>query len=255
MIDTHCHINYPDFKDDLVEVLKRAKESGVSKIITISLNKETTQENFEIVNQHKDFVYTTVGVHPSEVSKIPEDDIFWIEAMAGERSVVAIGEIGLDIYRGETNLKEQEAVFTRLLELSIQLALPVVIHHRAAGLRTFEIIKHYDIHRGVFHCFSEDYDYAKKVLDQGLHISFTGNITYKNSTLPDLAKKIPLNRTMLETDAPFMSPVPYRGRRCEPSYVKEIAYKLADVHQVTFDHVNKVTTQTAEELFFSDSER
>lgn len=250
MIDTHCHLYYPDFEPDLPEVVARARAAGVNKIITVAVDKPTAEQCVDIASRFRGIVFAAVGVHPSEAYKVSEEDLLWIEAMAGDPSVVAIGEIGLDIYRGETNLSQQEALFSRMLELAHHAGLPVIVHHRAAGYRTLDIVKELRITRGVFHCFSEDTEYAKQVLDQGLQVSFTGNITYKNSRLPDIARSLPLNRLMLETDAPFMAPVPHRGQRAEPMHVREVAMKLAEVHETSIDEVDRVTTHAAEELFF-----
>jgi len=251
MIDTHCHLYYEQFAEDLDDVMARARAGGVERAITIAVDRKTGEQCLEIVNRFPGQVYCALGVHPSETDRITEEDLDWIEAAVGDPAVVAIGEIGLDIYRGETNIARQEILFERQLELARRVNLPVVIHHRAAGLRTIEIIESAGNHRGVFHCFSEDYDYARRVLDQGFHISFTGNITYKNSPLPDLARRLPLDRLMLETDAPFMAPVPYRGKRCEPLYVQEIATKLSDIYAVTADEIDAGTSLTAKNLFFS----
>jgi TatD DNase family protein len=251
MIDTHCHLYYPEFETDLEAVMDRAKQAGVSKVITVAVDCETASRCLKIAERFRGFAFATVGVHPSEISKTSEDDLLWIEAMAGDAQVVAIGEIGLDIYRGETNLAEQEELFERMLALALRADLPVIIHHRSAGARTLEIVKSMNVTRGVFHCFSEDLDYAKRVLDQGLNVSFTGNITYKKSSLPELARALPLERILLETDAPFMAPMPYRGQRCEPAYVKAVALTLADVHGLTLDAVDLITTQAAENLFFA----
>lgn len=251
MIDTHCHLYYEQFAEDLDDVMARARAGGVERAITIAVDRKTGEQCLEIVNRFPGQVYCALGVHPSETDRITEEDLDWIEAAVGDPAVVAIGEIGLDIYRGETNIARQEILFERQLELARRVNLPVVIHHRAAGLRTIEIIESAGNHRGVFHCFSEDYDYARRVLDQGFHISFTGNITYKNSPLPDLARRLPLDRLMLETDAPFMAPVPHRGKRCEPVHVQEIAAKLSDIYAVTVDEIDAATSLTAKNLFFS----
>jgi TatD DNase family protein len=251
MIDTHCHLYYPDFDADLPEVVARARAAGVTKIITIAVDKPTAERCLEIASRFPGVVYAAVGVHPSEVEKVTEDDLLWIEAVAGDPAVVAIGEIGLDIYRGETNLAAQEKLLSRMLELARHAGLPVVVHHRAAGTRTLDVVKESKITRGVFHCFSEDINYAKRVLDQGLHVSFTGNITYKNSRLPDIAYALPLSRLILETDAPFMAPLPFRGKRSEPMHVREVAARLADIHHTTDVEVDRITTMTAEQLFFA----
>jgi TatD DNase family protein len=248
-IDTHCHLYWDSFANDIAEVLARAREAGVDRAITIAIDKETAQACLKLVNDYPAQLKCAIGVHPSEADKIAEDDLLWIEAMAGDPAVVAIGEIGLDIYRGETNLAQQEKLFERMLHLARFTALPVVIHHRATGWRTIEIIEAAGNSKGVFHCFSEDYDYAKRVLDQGFHISFTGNITYKNSKLPELAKQLPLDRILLETDAPFMAPMPIRGQRCEPMHVVDVAKRLAELHNTTLARIAEITTQNAEKLF------
>lgn len=251
MIDTHCHLYYAEFDGDLPEVVARAQAAGVSKIITIAVDKPTAERCLSLTSQFSGVVFAAIGVHPSEVDKVSEEDLLWIEAMAGDPAVVAIGEIGLDIYRGETNLSAQEKLFARMLELARHAGLPVVVHHRAAGKRTLDVVKECKITRGVFHCFSEDIDYAKRVLDQGLNVSFTGNITYKNSRLPEIAKALPLDRILLETDAPFMAPMPFRGQRAEPMHVREVAQKLAEVLHTTLQEVDRLTSHAAEQLFFS----
>jgi TatD DNase family protein len=251
MIDTHSHLYYREFAGDLDQVIARAKSAGVEKIITAAVDRATAEQCIQIAARFPNTVYAAVGVHPSDISKVSEDDLLWIAAAAGDPAVVAIGEIGLDIYRGETNLREQEKVFERMLNLARQTGLPAIIHHRAAGTRTLEIVKAHNITRGVFHCFSEDVDYAKRVLDQGLCVSFTGNITYKNSRLPDVARALPLDRILLETDAPFMAPMPDRGKRCEPMHVHETALKLAEILGVSLDEVDRRTTAAANGVFFS----
>jgi TatD DNase family protein len=251
MIDTHTHLYYPEFAADLNEVIARAQAAGVEKIITAAVDRQTAEQCLGLAARFSGVVYAAAGVHPSDVARASEEDLLWIEAVAGDPAVVAVGEIGLDAYRGETNLAEQETVFERLLELARRAGLPVIIHHRAAGRRTLEIVKAHGITRGVFHCFSEDAEYAQRVLDQGLCVSFTGNITYKNSRLPEVARALPLDRILLETDAPFMAPVPYRGKRCEPVHVREVALKLAEIHGVLLRVVDDVTSAAARSVFFS----
>ena len=251
MIDTHSHLYYPEFESDLDEVISRAQAAGVTRIVTLAVDRATAEACLKIAARYPGVVYAAVGVHPSEVDKVSEDDLLWIEAVAGDPAVVAIGEIGLDIYRGETNLARQEILFERMLTLARHAGLPAVIHHRSAGQRTIEIVKAVGLTRGVFHCFSEDEPYARQVLDQGLNLSFTGNITYKNSPLPELVKQLPLARIMLETDAPFMAPVPFRGKRCEPMHVREVAQKHAQIFGIEFTEVDRITTAAAMQLFFA----
>lgn len=249
MIDTHSHLYYPELLHELDEVIARARRAGVTKIITAAVDRTTAEQCIEIAARFPQTVLAAAGVHPSDVSRATEEDLLWIEAAAGDPAVVAIGEIGLDVYRGETNLHEQETVFERMLVLARQAGLPVIIHHRAAGKRTLEIVKAHGITRGVFHCFSEGADYAMRVLDQGLCVSFTGNITYKNSRLPEVVRALPLDRILLETDAPFMAPMPYRGKRCEPMHVREVAMRIAEIHGVTAEEVVRHTTTAAREVF------
>lgn len=252
MIDTHCHLYYPEFAADLDAVIDRAVQAGVERIISIAVDRATAEQCLEIAARFPGVVYAAIGVHPSEVDKVTEDDLLWIEAMVGDPVVVAVGEIGLDTYRGETNLPAQERVFRRLLELANHTGLPAVVHHRAAGMRTIELVEEVGNSRGVFHCFSADEDYARRVLAQGFHMSFTGNITYKNSHLPALIRTLPLSRLLLETDAPFMTPVPHRGKRCEPAHVRDTALKLAEIYRVPLQEIDRVTTSAALDLFFSD---
>ena len=254
MIDTHCHLFFPDFADDLPEVIARARQAGVEKIITVATDRVTSEECLQIASQFPGVVYAAVGVHPSDVDAATEDDLRWIEAVAGDPLVVAIGEIGLDIYRGETNLPAQERLFRRMLALARQTGLPAIVHHRAAGMRTYDIVKESGVARGVFHCFSEDVEYARRVLDLGWNISFTGNVTYKNSRLPALIRELPLEKLLLETDAPFMAPVPYRGKRCEPMHVREVSAALAGIYGVSESEVARITDIAAIQLFFGSSD-
>jgi len=250
MIDTHSHLYYPEFADDLGDVISRARAAGVDRIITVAVDRATGEQCLAIAERFPGVVYAALGVHPSEIGSVTEDDLLWIEAAVGDPLVVAVGEIGLDVYRGETNLAQQERLFERMLHLARRVGLPAIVHHRAAGTRTLDIARHSGVAHGVFHCFSEDAAYAKQVIDMGWYVSFTGNITYKNSRLPDVARALPLDRIVLETDAPFMAPVPYRGKRCEPMHVCEVARSLAPLHQTTIENVARVTTLAAETLFF-----
>ncbi|MBU0509980.1 TatD family hydrolase [bacterium] len=252
MIDTHSHLYFPDFANDLPEVIERAVQAGVTKIITVATDRATAEECLKIAGRFPGIVSAAIGVHPSDVDEATEADLLWIEAAVGDPLVVAVGEIGLDVYRGETNLAAQEKLFERMLDLAKRVDLPAIVHHRAAGMRTYEIVKASGVERGVFHCFSEGIEYARKILDLGWNISFTGNVTYKNSRLPDLIKELPLEKLLLETDAPFMAPVPYRGKRCEPVHVRETAIKLAEIYGLTLEDVNRFSSRASKCLFFQD---
>ncbi|RMD95325.1 MAG: TatD family deoxyribonuclease, partial [Calditrichaeota bacterium] len=179
------------------------------------------------------------------------NDLKEIEHLARQPKVVAIGEIGMDFYWETETRQVQENIFLQQLELAAALNLPVVIHNRKAGQAILQVLDQVaDLPlRGVFHCFSEDETYAQQVLQRGFHISFTGNLTYKKSTLPGIAKEIPLERILLETDSPFMPPVPKRGKRNEPAFVRYIAEKHAEIRQLALEEVAAVTTKNARALF------
>lgn len=252
MIDTHCHLDVEQFNEDRDEVLARAIASGVEHIIIPAIRPSDFQHLLTVTNSSL-YLSCGLGVHPHNAGEFENDTVEYIKQLYEENKseVKAIGEIGLDYYYDFSPKSQQQAVFRRQLELAKKLELPVIIHNRDSDEDVYSIVKeHQDgTLRGVFHCFSSSPEYAEKVIDVGFHISFTGNCTYKKSTLAVTIHLIPEDRIMIETDSPYMAPVPYRGKRNEPSYVVQIAQKLAEIRSTTVETMIQQTTKNAASLF------
>jgi TatD DNase family protein len=260
LIDTHAHLSFPDFADDLSGVIERAGAADVAKIVSIATDLEAVRQTLEIAERF-DGVYAAVGLHPGEIPKFTLCDMKELRRLASEPKVVAIGETGLDYYReakDDAALRQQQKdLFWAQLELARERHLPVVIHNRAAEIDILEILRAHSNSLpkdwrpwGVMHCFSGDEKLAFDCIEIGLLISYTGILTFKNATaLRDVAKKVSLDSVMLETDAPYLAPMPHRGKRNEPAYVPLIAEVLAQVKGVSVEEVARITTENARRLF------
>ena len=260
LIDTHAHLCDPDFAGDLPDVVERAGAADVARIVGISTDLEATRQTLKIAQQF-DGVFAAVGLHPGEVPRVSLCDMKELQQLVAEPKVVAIGEIGLDYYREAKDSaalrQQQKDLFWAQLELAQERHLPVVIHNRAAESDILEILRAHSGSLpkdwrpwGVMHCFSGDEKFAFDCLEIGLLISYTGILTFKNATaLRDVAGKVPLNSVMLETDAPYLAPMPHRGKRNEPAYVPLIAEVLAQVKGVSIEEVARATTENAQRLF------
>ena len=248
--DTHTHLDFPDFDADRDAVIHRAQKAGVELMIDIGIDLETSQKALRIARNHPS-IYATAGFHPHNAKEVTSESLARLKTMAGDPKVVAVGEVGLDYYRDRSPRPRQQEVFRLMIDLAKQLDLPMVIHTRQAHHDTLEILDEVGVpsRGGVFHCFSGDHKFAKELLSRGFHISFTGNITYKNSPLPQVAKIVPLERTLIETDCPFLAPIPHRGKRSEPSMVKVVAHQLAACHNTTAAEVGRICTDAAWKLF------
>lgn len=251
LIDTHAHLDFKSFANDFPEVVLRAKEAGLINIINIASTPESNKDIIKLVNEN-DFFYGTLGIHPHD-SKLAND--FWynyIKKNLTHNRIVAIGEIGLDFHYDHSPKNIQKTVFRSMINIAKENKLPIIIHDREAHKDTMDILieeKAYEI-GGVFHCFSGDSDFAKKVLDLGFYISITGVVTYKNAkNIQQVVKDIPLNRLLIETDCPFLTPEPFRGKRNEPSYVSYVAQKIADLKGVSIEVISIETTKNAKALF------
>jgi len=249
-IDTHCHLTFPDFADDIADVVSRANDVGIEKIIVPSISLETSYEAIELAEKF-DSVFASVGVHPQDSQQFENQQIEAFHDLAEHPKVVAIGEIGLDYYRDYAPHFVQKEVLRRFLELSADVNLPVIIHNRAAFSDLIEILEESKFVKtaGVFHCFSEDEVFAQQLIKIGFVVSFTGTVTFKKSKSAQIAQKIKLEKQLLETDAPFMAPVPNRGKRNEPAFIKDIAEKQAELHQISVEKVGKITTDLAIKTF------
>ncbi|OQX95222.1 hypothetical protein B6I21_06550 [candidate division KSB1 bacterium 4572_119] len=250
-VDTHAHLYFDKFDEDRDQVIQNALDAGVTRIINIGIDLKTSRLAIELAEKYE-HVYAAAGFHPNSSHQVKPDHWEQLNQLFARPKVVSIGEIGLDYYWDDSPAKIQKQVLVRQLEKAVELDKPVIIHNREAWGDILSILAS-DFKnklRGVFHCFSGLEDEAKIVLDLGFHISFTGVVTFKNSkALTVAADFVPLDRLLLETDCPFMAPVPYRGKRCEPAYVPLIANKIAEVRGINVADLAFQTNKNVEELF------
>lgn len=254
LYDTHCHINDKAFSQDMAEVIARAKEMGVKEMNVVGCDWESSLAAVEIA-QKEQGIYAVVGVHPSDSHTYCDELEEALYNWAKEEKVVAIGEIGLDYHYPDTDKEVQAIVFRRQLKVAHEVGLPIVIHTRDAMSDTFKILKEErqpGDYQGVFHCYSGSYEDALIALKMGFYLGVDGPLTYPNSRkLPEIVKKIPLERLLIETDCPYLTPQQYRGKRNEPSYVMFVAEKIAQLRDITYEEVAKATTDNAHRLFFN----
>ena len=250
IIDTHAHLDFPDFKEDIDDVIKRAEEVGVKYIINVGTSVCTSVKSIELTEKY-DHIYASVGIHPNAASNVSEDDWSRLEALAGQGKVVAIGETGLDYYRDRSKKEDQKRLFHKHMELAVKHNLPVIIHNREASDDCLEIVRKYSGRvNGVIHCFAGSRADAKEFLKLGFHISFAGPITFpKAENLREALKAVPVEKLLLETDCPFLSPQPKRGKRNEPSFLQYTVPALAELYKLTVDDIERITTLSAKNLF------
>ncbi len=248
LIDSHCHLYLGSSAKDLSNIIDHAKDNGVGKYVCPGIDIATSKKSIEIAANH-DEVFAAVGIHPHDAKDAPDKYIETLENLAKEENVVAIGEIGLDFYRNISDPKIQFDVFRRQIELAQRLDLPIIIHNREADEEIINTLKDFQPVNGVAHCFSSDLETANVLMELGLYISFAGNLTYKKSGLPEVVKNIPLDRILVETDSPYLSPIPYRGKENEPSRVSVVAEKIAEIKDVSFEEVAIATRKNTETLF------
>ena len=247
LIDTHCHIYYDSYKKDIDDVIKKANKNNVTKMICVGVDIETSKKSLNLANKYSS-VYATCGFHPHESKDAKNNYLTQLEEFTKSKKIVAIGETGLDYFYNHSDKKTQKKIFIEQMELSKSLDYPLIIHCREAEIDIIECIKLTNTNKGVVHCFSGSRIFADKLFDLGFIISFTGMITFKNNLLKIL-KDIPLNKFMLETDSPYLTPIPFRGKRNEPSMIKVIAENIAKIKDVSVSEIAKETTKNAEELF------
>jgi TatD DNase family protein len=259
--DTHAHLDYPDFADELPQVVERAAAAGITKIVSIATDLESSRRALKLADQFPN-VFAVIGWHPSDVLKAPDDIRADLRELARHPKVVAFGETGLDYYRmpsqklgsaaddGHYKTKQAE-LFRQHLEIAAELGLNVVIHQRDSLEDTLTQFEPFASRvRGVFHCFANDAVTMRRVLDLKSLVSFTGILTFKNGqNIRDTLAATPMDGFMLETDSPFLAPVPYRGKRCEPAYVKEISIVAAQVKGCSLEELSEATCTTANEFF------
>jgi TatD DNase family protein len=260
LIDTHAHLDDEKFNMDRAEVIERAFASGVKKIINVGAGLGSSRRSVALAGKHAN-IFAVVGLHPHYFNEYAErsfDKIEEFKELARQKKVVAIGEIGLDYYGHledlitEAQKENQKKGFILQIELARELQLPVIIHCRDAYVDTLEVIKNYPEVKFVFHCYGGSLSFTEKLLQmENIHFSFAGNITYAkpDSEILSVVKIIPLERIMLETDCPYLTPVPHRGKRNEPAFVNFVAEKIAEIKNLTVDEISEITTQNALDFF------
>jgi len=252
LIDTHCHLDFKDFDPDRDAALERAKAAGIGKIINIASSMEGSRRSVALAEKY-DMVYASVGIHPHEAKGVTADAMSEIKKLAASTKVVAIGEVGLDYYRNLSPKNEQIAAFEAFIALAGELDLPLVIHARECASDIIDILKKSQKAspvNGVIHCFSGDADFLKKCLDMGLYVSFTCNITFKNAkVLRHTAKAMPVERLLLETDAPYLAPEGMRGKRNEPAYMVALLDEWSKILGLSKEDIERITTHNANDLF------
>ena len=251
MIDSHCHLDQEPLLSDLNSVIERSKLVGIQKILTICTTVDSFKTIKEILNRDE-IIYGTFGIHPHEVknNKISLDYI--LKEIVENKKIIGVGETGLDFYYNNSEKSEQIDSFNKHIQASLQLDIPLIVHSRNAEKETFEILKNYenDKLKILMHCFTGSKEFAKKLLDLNAYFSASGIITFKNSTnLQDTFESIPLDRLLIETDSPFLSPVPKRGKKNEPSFIKYTAEKLAQIKKISSKELIDLTTKNFNKLF------
>ncbi len=257
LIDTHCHINFDSYDKDRDAVIQRAAEEGVRRIINPGVDVQTSQAALDLAARHEG-IYAAVGIHPNSTADVDAATLSEIEAMTRHTGVVAIGEIGLDYYWDKSPKAAQMKAFEAQLALAAKLELPVIIHNREASEDVIAVLENWvqDLppalrdRPGVMHSFSAPPAIAERTLKIGFYLGFTGPITYKNADeLRRIAATVPLDRILVETDGPFLTPIPYRGKRNEPSYIPLIVERLASLKTISIEALGKATTENAQRLF------
>ncbi|MFM9281697.1 TatD family hydrolase [Paenibacillus jiagnxiensis] len=252
LFDTHTHLDSPQFNEDREQIISNAVEAGVTRMINVGFNRETIPSTMKLAEMY-DFIYAAVGWHPVDAITMQDGDLEWIASLCEHEKVVAIGEIGLD-YHWDTSPKDvQQQVLRRQIGLARELGMPIVIHNRDAHEDIVKILREEKAHEvgGVMHSFSGSWEIAKLCLNMGFHLSFGGPITFKNARQPkEVLAQVPMDRLLIETDSPYLTPHPYRGKRNESSYVKLVAEAAAQIKGIPVEDLAAVTTQNGLERFY-----
>jgi TatD DNase family protein len=253
MIDSHCHLDHEPLLGDLSNVIKRSKEVGIKKLLTISTSYESFDRIKNII-QKDEMIYGTIGIHPHETTKNKITSDIIVKNINENEKIIGIGETGLDFYYNNSDKSDQINSFKEHIEASIKTNSPLIIHSRDAEVETFEILSEYKNQnlKILMHCFTGSKDFAKKLLTLNAFFSASGIITFKNSLeLQETFKFLPLDRILIETDSPFLAPVPNRGKKNEPSFIDYTAQKLADIKSISKSEIANLTTNNFNKLFFN----
>ncbi|WP_274648397.1 TatD family hydrolase [Paenibacillus humicola] len=251
LIDTHTHLDSHKFDDDRAEMIERARAAGVHMLVNIGFNRETIPSTIALAEQY-DFIYAAVGWHPVDSIDMKPEDLEWIASLCDHPKVVAIGETGLD-YHWDTSPKEvQHRVFREQIRLARQKKKPIVIHNRDAHEDIVRLLQEEKASEvgGIMHCFSGSWETAKKCMEMNFYISFGGPVTFKNARVPkEVLARVPLDRLLIETDAPYLAPHPHRGKRNESAFVRLVAETAAEITGKTLEEISKITTENAKKCY------
>ena len=245
-VDTHCHL-YPSYYEDLDEIITQFKPGEIYRVINNGIDKTSNIEVVNMVNKY-DSVYGAIGIHPESVDNYTEEDIKYVEEHIKDKKIVAIGEIGLDYYWVKDNKDKQKELFEKQLKLAEKYDIPVIVHSREATQDTIDILKKYKV-RGIIHSFSGSYEVAQIYIKMGFLLGINGVITFKNCNLKDVVSKLELSNIVLETDSPYLTPVPYRGKRNDPTKVMDIARFIAELKGITLEELSKEINGNLNRLF------
>ena len=252
MIDTHAHIYDEAFDSDRAEMIERAKNAGVKKIILPNVDSKSLPRILELTEKYPDYCLAAIGLHPTSVKDDYKSELALVKSELERRKYIAVGEIGIDLYWDKTFYKEQVIAFQQQIEWALEYKLPIIIHVRDSFRETMEALKpfHGKGLKGVFHSFTGNIDEANEIIEfGGFMLGINGIATFKNSTLAETLRQVSLDNIILETDAPYLTPMPFRGKRNESSYLKYICEKLAEIYNVDFREIDRVTTQNVKEIF------
>lgn len=257
LIDTHCHLYLEDFQKDLDQVMLRANAEGVEKFYLPGIDSTVINSLLDIEVRFPGKCLAMMGLHPCSVNENVERELSLVEEWINKRSFVAIGEIGLDFYWDTSFANQQYEAFDKQMRWALNKNWPIVIHTRNAMQQTIDRVKPFAEQglRGIFHCFGDSFEMATQIIEMGFYLGIGGVLTYKKSGLDAVVKKIDLTHIVLETDSPYLTPVPFRGKRNESSYLKIIAEKLAGVKNISVEEVAEITTGNAEKIFQADAKR
>lgn len=249
--DTHSHIYSEEFAQDRKEMMQRAFEAGVQRIFVPSIDSTYTEKMYEIEKQYPQNVFLMMGLHPTYVKENFEEELAFVESQLEKRKFYAIGEIGIDLFWDKTFLEQQKIAFKRQIQLAKKYKLPINIHCRDAFDEVFEVLeteKSEDLF-GIFHCFTGTYDQALQAISYNLKLGIGGVVTFKNGKIDQFLNEIDIKHIVLETDSPYLAPVPFRGKRNESSYTKLIAEKLAIIYNLPIEDIAKITTENSKAIF------
>lgn len=249
MIDTHAHLNIEAFEDELEVVITRAKLASVDEIIVVGMYEEANQKALALTKQYHN-IYASVGLHPSYVEE--GIDFSLLEAQLLDEKVVALGEIGIDLYWVKDKLDKQVMYFKKQIELAIKHELPIIVHSRNSSSEIYEVLKEYKGRvTGVMHCFSDDMSWANQFLNLGFYIGIGGVVTFKNAKeVKEVAKNVPLDRLLVETDSPYLAPTPHRGKKNEPAFTAYVLEEISNLRQMSIENLDDITTQNTKRLFY-----